>query len=68
MSVPGLRGEDFPAFDRFPGRDSEAVAAELTRRGVIVSPRAGRTRFCMHLCNSSEDIHQALIALDEVLR
>jgi hypothetical protein len=35
---------------------------------VIVSPRAGRTRFCMHLCNSSEDIHQALIALDEVLR
>ena len=53
---------------RFPGRDGEAVAAELTRRGVIVSPRVGSTRFSVHFYNNSDDIHQALAALDEVLR
>jgi selenocysteine lyase/cysteine desulfurase len=53
---------------RFPGRDGEAIAAELTRRGVIVSPRVGSTRFSMHFYNSSADIDHALAVLDEVLR
>jgi cysteine desulfurase / selenocysteine lyase len=53
---------------RFPGRDGEAIAAELTRRGVIVAPRVGCTRFSMHFYNSSDDIDHALAVLDEVLR
>jgi selenocysteine lyase/cysteine desulfurase len=53
---------------RFPGRDGETIAAELTRRGVIVSPRVGSTRFSMHFYNSSDDVEHALRVLDEVLR
>ncbi len=53
---------------RFPGRDGEAIAAELTRRGVIASPRVGSTRFSMHFYNSNGDVEQALRVLDEVLR
>jgi cysteine desulfurase / selenocysteine lyase len=53
---------------RFPGRDSEVIAAELTGRGVIVSPRVRSTRFSMHFYNSSDDIDHALAVLDEVLR
>jgi cysteine desulfurase / selenocysteine lyase len=53
---------------RFPGRDGEAIAGELTRRGVIVSPRVGSTRFSIHFYNSSDDIDHALAVLDEVLR
>jgi len=53
---------------RFPGHDGEAVAGELTRRGVIVSPRVGSTRFSMHFYNNSDDVDRALAVLDEVLR
>jgi cysteine desulfurase / selenocysteine lyase len=53
---------------RFPGRDGEAIAAELTRRGVIVSPRVGSTRFSMHFYNNGDDVDHALTVLDEVLR
>lgn len=53
---------------RFPAGDGEAIAAELTRRGVIVSPRVGSTRFSMHFYNDSGDIDHALAVLDEVLR
>ena len=53
---------------RFPGRDGEAIAAELTRHGVIVSPRVGSTRFSMHFYNDSNDVDRALAALDQVLR
>jgi selenocysteine lyase/cysteine desulfurase len=53
---------------RFPGRDGEVIAAELTRRGVIVSPRVGSTRFSMHFYNNSDDVDHALAVLDEVLR
>jgi selenocysteine lyase/cysteine desulfurase len=53
---------------RFPGRDGEAIASALTRRGVIVSPRVGSTRFSMHFYNSSDDVDRALRVLDEVLR
>lgn len=52
---------------RFPGHDGERVAAELTARGVIVSPRVGSTRFSMHFYNTDDDIDAALRALDEVL-
>jgi selenocysteine lyase/cysteine desulfurase len=52
---------------RFPGRDGERVAAELNKRGVIVSPRFGATRFSPHLFNSKEDIDRALETLTEVL-
>jgi selenocysteine lyase/cysteine desulfurase len=53
---------------RFPGHDGEAIAAALTERGVIVSPRVGSTRFSMHFYNSSDDVVHALATLDEVLR
>jgi selenocysteine lyase/cysteine desulfurase len=53
---------------RFPRRDGEKIAAELTRRGVIVSPRVGSARFSPHFYNSSADVSAALAALDEVLR
>jgi cysteine desulfurase/selenocysteine lyase len=53
---------------RFPGHDGESVAAELTARGVIVSPRVGSTRFSMHFYNNSDDVDHALAVLDEVLR
>ena len=63
---PGRRAGTITA--RFPGRDGEAIATTLTRRGVIVSPRVGSTRFSMHFYNSSDDIDRALSILDEVLR
>jgi selenocysteine lyase/cysteine desulfurase len=53
---------------RFLGRDGEKVAAELNRRGVIVSPRFGATRFAPHLFNDSRDIDRALEILGEVLQ
>ena len=53
---------------RFAGRDGEAIAAELTRHGVIVSPRVGSTRFSMHFYNNSDDVDRALAVLDRVLR
>jgi cysteine desulfurase / selenocysteine lyase len=53
---------------RFPGRDGEKIAAELTRQSVIVSPRVGSTRFSVHFYNSSDDVAAALAALDAVLR
>jgi len=53
---------------RFPGRDGEAIAAELTRHGVIVSPRVGSARFSMHFYNDSDDVNRALAVLDLVLR
>lgn len=53
---------------RFPGRDGEQVAAELNRRGVIVSPRFGSTRFSPHFFNNADDIARALEVLDQVLK
>jgi cysteine desulfurase/selenocysteine lyase len=64
-SDPGRRAGTVTA--RFPGHDGEAVAAELTSRGVIVSPRVGSTRFSMHFYNSSDDVDHALAVLDQVL-
>ncbi|RJQ06638.1 MAG: aminotransferase class V-fold PLP-dependent enzyme [Bacillota bacterium] len=52
---------------RFPGHAGEAVAAELNRRGVIVSPRFGSTRFSPHFFNDSEDIERALAATADIL-
>jgi selenocysteine lyase/cysteine desulfurase len=52
---------------RFPGRDGELVAAELNRRGVIVSPRFGAARFSPHLFNTQDDIDRALEVLAQVL-
>jgi len=53
---------------RFPGQNGEAIAGELTRRGVIVSPRVGSTRFSMHFYNNGDDVDRALAVLDEVQR
>ncbi len=53
---------------RFPGRDSEAVAAQLNEAGVIVSPRFGSTRFSTHCFNNVDDIDRALTVLERVLR
>jgi selenocysteine lyase/cysteine desulfurase len=52
---------------RFPGRDGEAVARELNRRGIIVSPRFGATRFSPHVFNNLEDVERALAETKMVL-
>jgi selenocysteine lyase/cysteine desulfurase len=52
---------------RFPGRDGEAVAAQLNAAGVIVSPRFGSTRFSTHIFNRVSDVDCALDVLERVL-
>jgi selenocysteine lyase/cysteine desulfurase len=52
---------------RFPGHAGEAVAKQLTGRGVIVSPRVNSTRFSMHHYNNRDDIAQALTTLADLL-
>jgi selenocysteine lyase/cysteine desulfurase len=63
---PGRRAGTVTA--RFPGHDGEAIAAALTERGVIVSPRVGSTRFSAHFYNSSDDVDNALATLDDTLK
>ncbi len=53
---------------RFPGKDNEALAVELTRRGVIVSPRVGSTRYSAHFYNTAEDIDTALNVTADALK
>jgi selenocysteine lyase/cysteine desulfurase len=53
---------------RFPGRDSEQIAADLTSRGIIVSPRVGSTRYSAHYYNTSDDIDTALNITADILR
>ncbi|WP_156993851.1 aminotransferase class V-fold PLP-dependent enzyme [Pseudonocardia acaciae] len=52
---------------RFPGHNGEAVAAEIIERGVIVSPRAGGTRYSAHFYNTEDDIDTALNTTADVL-
>jgi selenocysteine lyase/cysteine desulfurase len=52
---------------RFEGRDGEEVAQQLNKRGVIVSPRVGSTRFSLHHYNNEADVDGALYKLDEIL-
>ena len=52
---------------RFPGREGGAVAAELNRRGVVVSPRLGAVRFAPHVYNNEDDIARALTAAKAAL-
>ena len=52
---------------RFPGRDGEAVAAELTSRGVVVSPRFGSTRLSVHFFNNEADVDHTLETIADVL-
>jgi cysteine desulfurase / selenocysteine lyase len=52
---------------RFEGLDGEQIAADLTARGVIVSPRVGSFRFSPHFYNTPADIEVALETLDAVL-
>ncbi len=52
---------------RFPGRDSEEVAAWLNQSGVIVSPRFGSTRFSVHFFNTDADVERALDTLEATL-
>ena len=67
VSPPGPAARGSAVTARFPGRDGEAVAAELNASGVIVSPRVGTTRFAPHFYNSSEDIGRALSVLEGIL-
>jgi cysteine desulfurase/selenocysteine lyase len=53
---------------RYPGRDGEAVAAQLNDAGVIVSPRFGATRFSVHFFNDERDVDRALETLSGMLR
>jgi cysteine desulfurase / selenocysteine lyase len=53
---------------RYPGRDGEAVAAQLNEAGVIVSPRFGATRFSVHFFNDERDVDRALETLSGMLR
>jgi len=52
---------------RFKGRDQSAVAAELFKRGVIVSQRFKGVRFSFHVYNTEQDLLRANQALGEVL-
>jgi selenocysteine lyase/cysteine desulfurase len=52
---------------RYPGRDGEAVAAQLNDAGVTVSPRFGATRFSLHYFNNEEDVDRALDTLARIL-
>lgn len=52
---------------RFPGRDSEEIAAWLNDSDVIVSPRFGATRFSPHFFNTSDDVTIALEVVERVL-
>jgi cysteine desulfurase / selenocysteine lyase len=52
---------------RFPGHDSEQIAAWLNGSDVIVSPRFGATRFAPHFFNTSDDVTLALEVLERVL-
>jgi len=52
---------------RFKGRDQSAVAAELFKRGVIVSQRFNGIRFSFHVYNMEQDLLRASKALEEVL-
>jgi cysteine desulfurase / selenocysteine lyase len=49
---------------RFPGRDSDALADELVRAGVIVTSRQGCIRFAIHLYNGEDDVRRALAVLE----
>ena len=53
---------------RFPELDGEAVAAELNRNKVIVSPRFNGTRFSCHFFNNESDIDKAMDILERVLK
>jgi len=53
---------------RFPRHDGGGLAAELNRRGVVVSSRLGAVRFAPHIYNDEEDIDKALSAVEGVLR
>lgn len=52
---------------RFKGRDQTAIAAELVKRGVIVSQRFNGVRFSFHVYNTEQDLLRANQALGEVL-
>jgi cysteine desulfurase/selenocysteine lyase len=52
---------------RFPGRDGEAIAAELNSRGIVVSLRFGSTRLSVHFFNDEADIDRALETIAGVL-
>ena len=52
---------------RFKGRDQSAIAAELTKRCVIVSQRFNGVRFSFHAYNTEEDLLRANQSLQEIL-
>jgi cysteine desulfurase/selenocysteine lyase len=52
----------------FPGKNGAEVARWLNQSGVIVSPRAGLTRFAVHAFNDCDDIDRAVQAVEDVLR
>jgi len=52
---------------RFPGHDQGRIAQRLNEEGVVVSPRIGAVRFSPHLYNTTDDIDQALKALQSIL-
>jgi len=52
---------------RFKGRGQSAVAAELVKRGVIVSQRFNGVRFSFHAYNTEQDLFRANQVLEEVV-
>ncbi len=52
---------------RFKGRDQSAIAAQLVRRGVIVSQRFNGVRFSFHIYNTTEDLQKAIQTLEQIL-
>ena len=53
---------------RFPEQSGTELADWLNRSGIVVSPRAGLTRFSVHFFNDSEDVDRAVSVTAEVLR
>jgi selenocysteine lyase/cysteine desulfurase len=61
---PALRGPQVAVQDR----DPVALAAGLSERGVIASPRSGLLRIAFHYYNSADDVDACLEALAEYRR
>ncbi len=52
---------------RFRGLDQNVVAAELVRKGVIVSQRFNGVRFSFHAYNDTDDVANAVDSLSQII-
>jgi cysteine desulfurase/selenocysteine lyase len=68
-----LPGDESPHFDspvvaaRLDGKPAPEVAAELKRRGVLISARHGNLRISTHFYNSENDIDRLAEELKKIV-